>query len=120
MAGYIQLINKSEDYIEANLYHKITLEDIANHVHISKYHYHKIFKKYAKETAQEFINRIKLERSAIFLKVNPTISMTEIAHRYGYYDASAYCKAFKKRFKQTPTEFRKQQDNTINPKNLGI
>lgn len=117
MNNYIQLINKSEDYIEANLHHKITLEDLANHVHLSKYHYHKLFKKCSEETVQQFISRIKLERSAIFLKVNPTITMTEIAHCYGYCDASAYCKAFKKQFKQTPTEFRKQQDNTIN-KNL--
>lgn len=114
MNDYIRLINKSEDFIESNLQNKITLDDVSNYLHISKYHYHRIFTKYSSETFGQFVSRIKLERSAIFLKVNAHITITEIAHTYGYCDASSYCKAFKNHFKMSPNEFRKQQDYTIN------
>lgn len=114
MTEYVRIINKSEDYIENNLCEKITLDNLANYINMSKYHYHKIFKKYSKETINQFVTRVKLERSAIFLKTNLEISITEIAVSYGYCDTSSYCKAFKKFFGMTPTEFRKQQDFTIN------
>lgn len=114
MKDYIRLINKSEDYIENNLHSKITLDDLSQYLHVSKYHYHRIFTKYSRETLGQFISRIKIERSAVYVRMNKKLSITEIAHMYGYYDASSYCKAFKKYFKVTPTEFRKQQDFTIN------
>lgn len=113
MENYTRLINKTEDYIEENLEQKITLKELANNIHLSEYHFHRLFKKFSSETLNEFITRIKMERSAIYLVVNSQISITEIAYRYGYCDSSSYCRAFKKHFGVSPTEFRKQQDKTI-------
>lgn len=102
-----RVINKSEDYIEEHIRDKITLQNLADHVHMSVYHFHRIFKKGTNETVQQFILRIKLERSAVYLLVNQNVSITEIAYAYGFYDASAYCRAFKTHFKVTPSQFRK-------------
>lgn len=110
---YNWLINKAEDYIENHLSEKIVLEDIAQELGISKYHFHRIFSTGSSETLNQFITRIKMERSAIFLVVNPKISITEIAFRYGYNDSSAYNRAFRKHFGVSPTHFRKQQEKPI-------
>jgi AraC family transcriptional regulator len=112
MENYIRLINKTEDYIEANLDKKITLKELAANVHLSEYHFHRIFKKFSQETLNNFITRIKLERSGIYLKVNRDITITEIAYGYGYCDSSSYCKAFRKHFGKSPSQFRNEQDNT--------
>lgn len=111
---YNRIINKTEDYIEENLDSKIILKDIAENVYLSEYHFHRIFKKYSNETIKQFITRIKIERSAIYLIVNKDITIIEIAYRYGYSETSSYCRAFKKHYNQTPTEFRKEQEKTIN------
>ncbi len=107
MISYKMLINKTEDYIENNLTEKITLDMVAKHLNISKYYYHHIFSQNSNETIKEFITRIKMERSAIYLVVDESISITEIALKYGYNDSSSYNKAFKKFFKINPTQYRK-------------
>lgn len=110
MKEYVWLLNKAEDYIETHLSEKIVLEDIAKELNISKYHFHRIFSKYSNETLNEFITRIKMERSAMYLAVNPTISITQIALNYGYSESSSYNRAFKKHFGISPLQFRKEQE----------
>lgn len=109
MISYKMLINKTEDYIEDNLTEKITLDMLAKHLNISKYYYHHIFSKNSSETLKEFITRIKMERSAIYLVVNKSVSITDIALKYGYSDSSSYNKAFKKFFGVNPTQYRKSK-----------
>ncbi len=107
MKTYTQLINLSEDYIEKNLNKSIRLVDIANNLHISAYHFHRLFHGQTNETLTRFINRIKLERSAMLLVTNKKISITEIAYAYGYSESSSYSRAFKKHFHVSPRQYRK-------------
>ena len=113
MNEYIRLINKTEDYIENNLDKKITLDDLANNINLSKFYFHRIFKKYSQETIKQFIRRIKMERSALFLTIRKDISIIEIALRYGYSDSSAYNKAFKQYYGISPLEYRKARNDKI-------
>ena len=110
MDNYIRLINKTEDYIETHLDRRLTLAELAKNAHLSEYHFHRLFKRYSSETLNGFITRVKLERSGIFLRVNRSVSITEIAYRYGYSDSGSYSRAFKKHFGVSPARFRKEQD----------
>lgn len=110
---YTRLINEVEDYIEQNLDKKILLRDIAKSVCLSEYHLHRIFSKYTSESIHQFIARIKLERSAILLIVNQNLSITEIAYMYGYSESSAYCRAFKRCFQVSPSQYRKARNVKI-------
>ena len=114
MKSYNWIINKTENYIEDHLSEKITLTDITNELGISKYHFHRIFRKQSQEPLNKFITRIKMERSAIYLSVNSSISITEIAYRYGYSESSTYNRAFKKHFGISPLKFRKEQEMSRN------
>ncbi len=107
MEEYIRFINKTQDYINAHLDKKITLEDVAKNVHLSKFHFHRIFSKHSKETLNQFIVRTKMERAALFLTVRRDITMTEIAQRYGYSDASSFNRAFKKHFHMPPSSYKR-------------
>lgn len=106
MKSYKQIINMAEDYIEDNLNRNIRVSEIARYVSLSEYHFHRIFTAGSNETIHKFISRIKLERSAILLIVIPNLTITEIAYAYGYSESSSYCRAFKKYFKLTPTNYR--------------
>ncbi len=102
-----RLINETEDYIENHLSEKITLEILANHFNISKYYYHHLFSNESKETIAQFIDRIKMERSAIYMTICKEVNLTQIALQYGYSDLSSFSKSFKRHFKMSPNEYRK-------------
>lgn len=110
---YTRLINRAEDYIENHLDQQITLEDLAKDAMLSKFHFHRLFSESSEETLKQFIIRIKMERSAIFLVVRTDLTITEIAQRYGYSDASAYNKAFKNHFHVSPLTYRKARNDNL-------
>ncbi len=111
MDEYIRLVNKSEDYIESHLSEKISLDVLANNANMSKYHFHRIFSKCRDETVKQFITRIKVERSGVFLAVRVDLSITDIALEYGFNDASTFNKAFKKYMGMSPLEYRKARND---------
>lgn len=111
---YFRLINKTEDYIEQHLKQPISLSDLANNANLSEFHFHRIFTKYSTETVNEFITRFKLERAAIFLRVNPRTSIIDIALEYGYNDPSSFSRSFKKHFGISPLKYRKTARNVKN------
>lgn len=111
---YVRLINKTGDYIEQNLKEPLSLNRLAKNANLSEFHFHRIFKMYSKETVSEFVTRFKLERAAIFLCVNPKISITTVVMEYGYNDSSSFSRMFKKHFGVSPIKYRKQQESSRN------
>ncbi|CAM3703815.1 helix-turn-helix transcriptional regulator [Erysipelothrix urinaevulpis] len=105
-----RIVNQAQDYVEDHLSEKIRLEDVAKHLNISPYHFHRNFTKYADETFNTFMLRMKLERSALYLVMFKEVSITTISLNYGFSESSAYARSFKKHYGMSPSEFRKQQD----------
>lgn len=108
----LRLINKTEDYIERHLKEPISLKDLADHAHLSEFHFHRLFKQYSTETVNQFVTRFKIERAAIFLCTSPNTSITTIAMEYGYSEASSFSRTFKRHFGISPLNYRKQQESS--------
>ena len=106
MIVYAKIVNLTEDYIENNIDEKILIDDLADYVSISRFHFHRIFKEYTGESIHQFISRVKIERSAMFMLVRKDLTITEIAYRYGYSESSSYTRAFKRHFKMSPRTFK--------------
>lgn len=103
---YVRVINHAEDYVNNHLSEQISLDDLANAMNLSKFHFHRIFTCNSKETVKQFVTRLKMERSAIYLLIRDDLTITDIAQLYGYNDSSTYSKAFKKHFDTSPSEYR--------------
>ena len=116
---YEARINRTFDYIENNLEKPITLSELADVSNFSKFHFHRIFQGLVRETPFQFITRVRLERAATFLEMNPNDSITEIAFRCGFNDISIFSRNFKKQFKLSATDYRNQKSNLsqLNSKN---
>ncbi|MCG8580426.1 MAG: AraC family transcriptional regulator [Bacteroidales bacterium] len=111
---YKSRINKTLDYIEANLDKQFTLDELALAASFSKYHFHRIFIGLMNETPFQFITRLRLQRAATFLVMNPNISINEIAHQCGFTDVSIFSRNFKQHFGQSPTVWLKQMRQKSN------
>ncbi|MGP5431342.1 helix-turn-helix transcriptional regulator [Enterococcus malodoratus] len=100
------LINDSIDYILSHLEEPITIADVADHLSYSKYYFCRMFKDVTGESVYSFIKRVKLEQSAIDLKIKREKQISQIGLDYGY-SASNYSSVFKEMYDQSPIKFRK-------------
>lgn len=93
-------------YIEANYTSKLTLEDIADHIHLCKSECSRLFKQYMKIPLFEFILEYRIEKSLAYLS-NSNYSISEIAINVGFNDSNYYSKVFCKMKGCSPTKYRK-------------
>ncbi|WP_105994552.1 YSIRK-targeted surface antigen transcriptional regulator [Staphylococcus simulans] len=92
-------------YINKNLYNELTIESIAKEFNISQTTLNLNFKNELGMTVKKYITKSKLEDAKKLLDRN--LSISEISQMLGYADSSHFCKKFKKEFKMTPTQYRR-------------
>lgn len=95
------LINKSIEYILQHIDEEISIEDVANYCNFSKYHFSRMFKAETGITLYSFIKRVKMDQSAVSLKVEKDKTITDIGINYGY-SSSNYSSAFSKQYSICP------------------
>lgn len=106
-----ELVSRSIEYIMQHLDEEITIENVADHCHFSKYYFSRVFKAETGESIYAFIKRLKMEQSALRLKIEKDRSITDIGFDYGY-SPSNYSSVFKKHHRISPAEFRKRINTT--------
>lgn len=104
---HIDIANKTMSYIYQNINTSINIDELALNFNVSKIHLHKIFKEQMGINIYESIKSIRLQKASNLLLTNKYSTITEIANLCGYSSQSSFIKAFKKRFEQTPNEWRK-------------
>jgi len=103
---HINIANKTMSYIYENINTSINIDDLALSFKITKIHLHKIFKEQLGINIYESIKSIRLQKASNLLLTNKYSTITQIANICGYSSQSSFIKAFKKRFEQTPTQWR--------------
>ena len=104
LADYIDLMQKSIDYIDENITKKISVEELANFSGFSTYHYYRIFHSFVGMPVIEYVTRRKLQYSIFDLSRGEKI--LDIALNYGFETHSGFTKAFKKAFGYSPNYYR--------------
>ncbi len=114
-AEYIARVNRVIDHIERHLAEPLNLEALAGIANFSRYHFHRIFGAMVGETLHQFIQRLRVERAANMLVVNPDTSITAIALDCGFSSSATFARAFKDAFGVTGTQWREQGHRKICP-----
>lgn len=100
-----ELNNSCIEYILEHLCDGLTARDVAEHFHYSEAYLNRCFKAVTGKSIYEFILRLKMDQSAVDIKLRKDISITDIGLDYGY-SASNFSWAFKKHHRLSPVEFR--------------
>ncbi|NRA60271.1 MAG: AraC family transcriptional regulator [Psychrobium sp.] len=96
-------------YIELHIDDDISLDVLADVACFSKFHFQRQFSAAFGMSANRYISRLRFKRSAYQLAFNPQLSISDIAGEM-YQDQSAFSRAFKKTYGQTPLQFRQETD----------
>ena len=96
------------DYIENHLDGKLELETVAEAVHYSKYHLHRLFTDTVGMTIHDYVQRRQLTEAAKLLVFSDQ-PIIEIALICGYESQQSFSLAFKAMYKSPPAEYRENR-----------
>ena len=99
-----QRIEKAIEYLKTNFKQQPSLEDIAEHVHLSPFHFQRMFKEWAGLSPKQFLQYLSIEYAKGILTQNGKLSDT--AYKTGLSGTSRLHDLFIKIEGMTPGEFK--------------
>ena len=104
-------VEKAMTYMVEHLTEQPTLEEVAAHVHLSPFHFHRIFCRLAGTTPKRFLQALTLERSKRLLKDNH--SLMDVSHSIGLSGGSRLYDHFVKLEAVTPGEYKNEGQGVV-------
>ncbi len=101
-------VGEAINFIEKHLAEKLDLDIVADSVHYSKYHLHRMFTNTVGLTMHDYIQRRRLTEAAKLLVFSDK-TILEIALNAGYESQQAFNDIFKAMYKQPPNQFRRNE-----------
>jgi AraC family transcriptional regulator len=85
----------------------LSLRSLAARTRLSAFHMHRVFSAAAGETPKQFIQRLRLDRSAAMLLTGDD-SVLQVALACGFHSHESFSRAFRRRFRMTPSAYRER------------
>ena len=101
-----QVVAEALGYMETHYAETVTLDDLARVTGYSRRHFTRLFREAVRCSAMEYLTELRLNAACRLLEQNAPL--TAVAATCGFSDASALCRAFRRRFGVTPKAFRLQ------------
>jgi AraC family transcriptional regulator len=94
-------------YAAAHLDEDVSLAALAAQAGLSRFHLHRVFSAALRETPKQLAFRLRLARAAVLLLTTGE-SVLEVALSSGFQSHEAFCRAFRRRFRMTPSAYRER------------
>lgn len=101
------LVHKVLTYVRENYARKITLDEVALHVHLSRTYLSRVLGEALGMSFSDFVNSIRIEKSKELLGFSQ-LTLAEISDMLGFSDQSYFTKVFHKTVGISPGEYRKR------------
>lgn len=103
---FVQSLQSAIDFMEENLLEPINYEDVAKHIYLSSYHFHRTFSLITGITANEYIRNRRLSMAGQEISISDA-KVIDIALKYGYDSPESFTKAFTRFHGITPNAARR-------------
>lgn len=103
------LVRQVQEYIESHLSQDVSLQAIADHVHLNPNYLSTIYKTQMGEGISDYLYNLRMEKSAYYLQ-NTGEKIYEISARLGFQNTNYFIKVFKKYYDSTPQEYRERSN----------
>ncbi len=100
-----EVIANVREYISRHYQSDIRVEELAERFFFSKEYLTRLFRNQYGCAIYEYVLQLRMNNAREYL-MDPGMSIQEIAEKIGYSSANYFGKAFKRRYGQTPSEFR--------------
>ena len=93
-------------FIQNNYSDSISIDDMIQNIHISKYHFIRLFHRIMGTTPYNYLTNYRINKSKLLLRTTNK-SIAEISEECGFLDTSNFISQFKKNTNQKPTDYRR-------------
>lgn len=100
-------MNMAIDYINSNIFKSITIDDICEAIHMSKYHFCRRFHEFSGLTVMNYILKTRIVLAKNIL-LSEKVSVSDVSNRCGFSSISYFCRVFKAETGLTPLAYRKR------------
>lgn len=105
-------VKKAQEFIENNYQDKITVDQLAYMLALSRRNLERRFKKATSNTVVEYMQRVKIEAAKKSLE-NSRKNISEVMYDVGYIDTKAFRTTFKKITGLSPIEYRSKYNKEV-------
>ncbi|HAX95816.1 MAG TPA: hypothetical protein DCY35_04745 [Prolixibacteraceae bacterium] len=98
-------IEQAIDFISKNYSRQLTINDIAQYIHIDKHYLYEVFRKKIGSSPHNILESFRIRIACELIKTT-TLSIGDISRSVGYTDQLYFSKVFKKHQGMNPTQFR--------------
>lgn len=98
-------MNRAIDHVVRHLAEPLPLHAVAQAARLSPFHFHRVFRAVSGETLNQFVTRLRLERSLSLRLRHRRCTLTEVALACGFSSPSDYTRCFKQRYGVPPSAF---------------
>lgn len=98
-------VHHAIEYIYANIYRRLTVEEVAAHINLSPAHLSRIFKAETQMSVSDYIRSTKIERAKNLLRFSD-YSYVEISNYLSFDSQSHFIQTFKRYVGTTPKKYR--------------
>lgn len=100
-----QVVEQVKHYIAIHVYENLSLDQLADKVHVNASYLSRIFRQYTREKLTSYVTRIKMEHARKLL-LESDIRVQDVATKLGFDNANYFAKVFRKANGLSPHEFR--------------
>jgi transcriptional regulator GlxA family with amidase domain len=105
-------IKKAQEFIEHHFQDKITVDQIASIVALSRRNLERRFKKATSNSVVEYMQRVKVEAAKVSLESSRE-NVNEVMYKVGYTDTKAFRTTFKKITGLSPVQYRQKYNREV-------
>lgn len=113
--NYDDPVFRSLAMIEERIQEKLTIENLAEELYLSKYHYQRLFRETVGDSVMRYVARRRMTLAAQELAQHREVTILEIALKYGYDTHEGFTRSFRAHMGVTPAEYRKYHGTVFAP-----
>jgi len=112
-----EVVKKAQEFIEANFEERITVDQLAGMLAVSRRNLERRFKKATSNTLVEYIQRVKIEAAKSRLESSRE-NVNEVMYKVGYTDPKAFRITFKRITSLSPVQYRNRYNRELGSNQL--
>ncbi|OAB35957.1 response regulator [Paenibacillus glacialis] len=103
----LTVLDRAQGYIQERFTEDLSLEEVADFVHLNPHYFSKIFKQQTGSTFIDYVTNLRIDKAKILMS-SDHLSLKEVCYKVGYNDPNYFSRVFKKVTGITASEFRGQ------------